>query len=58
MKLDDTEKRIFLAAMAKEKEVCEKVDKCFRGEQDYTKTLVCICNRIKYKVIHSDLWKE
>ena len=58
MKLNDTEKRIFLAAIDREKEVCEEVDKKFRGEQEDAELLVSVCSRIRYKVMHSDLWKD
>lgn len=58
MKLNDKEKRIFLAAMEREKKECAKVDMTFRGEQEYEDTLVSVCNSIKYKVMRSDLWKD
>ena len=45
IKLTDKEQRIFLAAMAKERVVCEKVNKQ-PGEVD----MVAICNNIERKV--------
>lgn len=45
--LTDTEKRIFLAAMAREEQVCKQVDKEFQdGEK-----LVPVCQNIKRKII-------
>ena len=47
--LNDTEHRIFLSAMAREKKVCQKID----GDKIYDSTvkmLVPICESIEHKV--------
>ena len=47
--LNDTEHRIFLSAMAKEKEICQKID----GDKIYdsvVKMLVPVCESIERKV--------
>ena len=51
--LTDDEQRIFLAAMAREKAVCEKVDAEWSNENN---NLVRICNKIERKV-KAALWK-
>lgn len=51
--LTDYEQRIFLAAMAREKAVCEKVDAEWSNENN---NLVRICNAIERKV-KAALWK-
>lgn len=53
MTLTDIEKRIFLAAMKRERKICEATDKeCNDGT-----TLVMICDSIKRKV-KDVLWEE
>lgn len=51
--LTDDEQRIFLAAMAREKKICEKVDAEWSNENN---NLVRICNAIERKV-KAALWK-
>lgn len=50
--LTDTEQRIFLAAIGREIEVCEKVDRDYLGEIN----LVNVCLEIKRKVKKA-LWQ-
>lgn len=47
--LTDTEQRIFLKAMSREREVCQKVDDGY-SEDDSKLSLVKICNSIERKV--------
>lgn len=51
--LTDDEQGIFLAAMAREKKICEKVDAEWSNENN---NLVRICNAIERKV-KAALWK-
>jgi len=53
--LTDKEKRIFLAAMGREKMVCKEVDNHYVHEA-YEDTLTQVCNEIIRKV-KSALWK-
>lgn len=54
--MTDKEKRIFLAAIERERKICETMDECF-GIDDCIK-LVPICDSILNKVKQSDLWKD
>ena len=47
--LTDTEQRIFLKAMSREREVCQKVDDEY-SDDDSTVSLVKVCNSIERKV--------
>jgi hypothetical protein len=47
--LTDTEQRIFLKAMSREREICQKVDNQFLDD-DSTVSLVKVCNSIERKV--------
>ena len=47
--LTDEEKRIFLAAMAREEKVCEEVDRNYMREP-YKDSLMSVCKSIKRKV--------
>ena len=49
----DNEKRIFLAAVAREEKVCVQLDK---ENDDSDISLFEICKSIQYKVTHSELW--
>ena len=52
--LTDPEKRIFLAAMRRELDVCRAVDMELPGGR----ILWQICRNVEYKVKRSDLWRE
>lgn len=52
--LTDPEQRIFLAAMARESEVCAEIDK-ISVREPYEDSLVHICNEITRKV-KATLW--
>ena len=47
--LTDTEQRIFLAAMGREKKVCEEVDRNY-VQEPYEDSLMCVCREIERKV--------
>ena len=51
---NDFEKRIFLAAMTKEREACKNIVVKYHDKD----LLIPLCNSIEYKVKHSSLWKE
>lgn len=54
--LTDREQRIFLAAMTREKVVCEEVDhQLSYAREPYEDTLVSVCNEVKRKV-KAALW--
>lgn len=48
--LTDKEQRIFLAAMAREEEVCKQVDDEWRDMDSNVENLVRVCQEIKRKV--------
>lgn len=48
--LTDKEQRIFLAAMAREEEVCKQVDDDWRDMDSNMESLVRVCQEIKRKV--------
>lgn len=53
--LTDKEQRIFLKAMSREREVCQKVDDDFTDD-DMKVSLVKICNEIERKV--KKIWER
>ena len=53
--LDDTEQRIFLSAMRREREVCRAVDE-LHCNIDSEKKLVKVCNSIERKV--KKIWER
>lgn len=52
--LTDPEKRIFLAAMRRELDICRAVDRELPGGRN----LGQLCRSVEKKVKDSDLWKE
>lgn len=58
--LTDTEKRIFLAAMSREEEICKLIDEKYKDCEDYCRVeridLVPVCHNIMRKVKKA-LWK-
>lgn len=55
--LEDTEKRILLSAISREKKVCEQVDKesC---REPYETSLTDICKSLEYKFMYDRLFKK
>lgn len=49
-KFTDKEKRIFLAAMGRELDICEEVDREFPAREAYEDTLESVCREITRKV--------
>jgi hypothetical protein len=52
--MTDKEKRIFLAAIERERKIC-------KAEDNYTPDgvkLVPVCDSIRWKIMHSELWED
>lgn len=53
--LTDSEKRIFLAAMARELEICKEIDREHTAREAYEDSLEYVCKQIQRKV-KAALW--
>lgn len=53
--LTDKEKRLFLAAMAREVEICKEIDRKYIAREVYEDSLELICKRVLRKV-KAALW--